>query len=442
MKERHPVIQGTLVLTLAGLLARMIGFYNRIFLSRVIGAKELGIYQMVFPVYLLCFSICCQGFEIGLSKLVAAQKAFSNRGNIRFLLQLTLFSCLSLSMLLSISLFLFANRISIHIFSTPSASGCLQLFAIALPFVSIKGSIHGYYIGCGNSTVPAVCQLVEQIARVGSTLFIASTILYVKCSGAMLAAAGTTAGEMISCLLILLLLQKEELQKTTAESRKRLLFKDFLLLSLPLSGNRICLTLLQSAEAILIPGQLMLYYHNHTLSLELYGILTGITLPFLFFPSTLTNSLATMLLPSISADYEKNNRSHMNRSISLATYGCFFLGLFFTGIFFFLGPGLGTVIFHNSTAGEYLKLLSFLCPALYLSSIFISILNGMGKTHLTFFHNILSIIIRLLFIFLAIPRFGINGYIWGILTSTFVLVLLNYLHIQKVANHPKKELPH
>ena len=186
----------------------------------------------------------------------------------------------------------------------------------------------------------------------------------------------------------------------------------------------------------------MLYYHNHTLSLELYGILTGITLPFLFFPSTLTNSLATMLLPSISADYEKNNRSHMNRSIALATYGCFFLGLFFTGIFFFLGPGLGTVIFHNSAAGEYLKLLSFLCPALYLSSIFISILNGMGKTHLTFFHNILSIIIRLLFIFLAIPRFAINGYIWGLLTTTFVLVLLNYIHIQKVANHPKKELPH
>ena len=49
--KTHPLITGTLLLTAAGLLSRVLGFFYRIFLSRTIGAEGLGIYQMIFPVY-------------------------------------------------------------------------------------------------------------------------------------------------------------------------------------------------------------------------------------------------------------------------------------------------------------------------------------------------------------------------------------------------------
>ncbi|MDO4942899.1 MAG: polysaccharide biosynthesis protein [Lachnospiraceae bacterium] len=431
MKKRHPVIEGTIILTLAGFLSRMIGFYNRIFLSRTIGAKELGIYQIIFPVYLFCFAVCCQGFQVGLSQLIAANKAANKEGNVQYLLKTSIFICCTLSFFLSVGLFYFSDEISTCILNMPASSLCLKITALALPFVTIKGCIQGYYIGCGISAIPAACQLIEQIARVGSILFIAHTFFYIKCSGAKLAVTGMVIGEAISCLFMVLFYHKETNVKKRPEDRRRTLFKNFFQISLPLSGNRICLTLLQSIEAIFIPKQLVLFYCDQTIALELYGILTGITLPFLMFPSTVTNSLATMLLPSVSADCEKRNYTHLNRTVTLTTYGSFFMGLLFTGIFFLLGPWLGTTIFHNMAAGEYLKILSFLCPALYLSSIFTSILNGMGKTRSTFSHNIISIIIRLLFIYFAIPFFGIDGYIWGILVSTFALVLLNYLEIQK-----------
>lgn len=48
---KHPVLTGTAILTCAGILSRLIGFFYRIFLSRTIGAQGLGIYQMIFPVY-------------------------------------------------------------------------------------------------------------------------------------------------------------------------------------------------------------------------------------------------------------------------------------------------------------------------------------------------------------------------------------------------------
>ena len=57
----NPLIAGTLLLTVTGLSNRVIGFFYRIFLSRIIGAEGLGIYQLIFPIYMLCFSLCCHG---------------------------------------------------------------------------------------------------------------------------------------------------------------------------------------------------------------------------------------------------------------------------------------------------------------------------------------------------------------------------------------------
>ena len=37
--------------TTAGLISRIIGFYYKVFLASMIGAEGIGIYQMIFPLY-------------------------------------------------------------------------------------------------------------------------------------------------------------------------------------------------------------------------------------------------------------------------------------------------------------------------------------------------------------------------------------------------------
>ena len=49
MGNGQRLIRGAFILTAAGLLTRMIGFFYRIFLSHVIGAEGMGIYQLIFP---------------------------------------------------------------------------------------------------------------------------------------------------------------------------------------------------------------------------------------------------------------------------------------------------------------------------------------------------------------------------------------------------------
>ena len=41
--KRHPLIFGTLILTITGLITRIIGFFYRIYLSRLFGEEGMGI---------------------------------------------------------------------------------------------------------------------------------------------------------------------------------------------------------------------------------------------------------------------------------------------------------------------------------------------------------------------------------------------------------------
>ena len=47
---------------------------------------------------------------------------------------------------------------------------------------------------------------------------------------------------------------------------------------------------------------LLLYFEDLHLAMEEYGQLTGMALPFLQFPATITNSLALILLPIVSKE--------------------------------------------------------------------------------------------------------------------------------------------
>lgn len=50
MIQKHPLLKSTAILTCAGMVSRIIGFFYRIFLSKTIGAEGIGIYLLLFPI--------------------------------------------------------------------------------------------------------------------------------------------------------------------------------------------------------------------------------------------------------------------------------------------------------------------------------------------------------------------------------------------------------
>ena len=61
--KRHPLIFGTIILTATGLITRVIGFFYRIYLSRLFGEEGMGIYQLLSPALSLSFSLTAAGYQ-------------------------------------------------------------------------------------------------------------------------------------------------------------------------------------------------------------------------------------------------------------------------------------------------------------------------------------------------------------------------------------------
>ena len=200
--------------------------------------------------------------------------------------------------------------------------------------------------------------------------------------------------------------------------------KRLLTLAVPLSLNRIIINFLQSIEAIFIPNRLMCYGYDNASALSVYGILTGMSLPLILFPSAITNSICVLLLPIVSEADAAERTGTIKKAVHKSICYGFFLGIIFTSIFFFFGRFLGNFLYQNALAGSFIIVLSFLCPLMYIASTLNSILNGLGKTGTTFAYSMISLFVRLLFVFFAIPRFGINGYLYGLLASQLVQTLL------------------
>ena len=140
----------------------------------------------------------------------------------------------------------------------------------------------------------------------------------------------------------------------------RELLEHFFSFSIPISMNHFCLTIISSLETMLIPFMLEIFFHSHSQALETYGTLTGMALPFLFFPATIVNSLSVMLMPAISSAYDQKQHRQMENTISASLHFCLLIGIFSTFAFLIYGTVLGETIFHSKEAGQYVYLFSVL----------------------------------------------------------------------------------
>lgn len=435
MSYKNTLIKGTLILTAAGILSRILGFYNRIFLSRFIGAKEVGIYQLIFPLYLLSFSICCQGIQTALSRMIAAYATRNNPKTLKRILYIGGAISLLSATVVSVLLFTFSKPLSIYILKEPNCSLLLKIASTAIPFVSIKACLIGYELGLKRSFLPATTQLMEQIIRVGSIYLLSVSYFANKPAFASIAVLGLVLGEIGSCLYLVLgyLLSNISTKKSQQNSSvsKRQLTKELVTDSIPLTSNRLILTLLESVEAILIPIMLAKFYGSRDAALQFYGILTGMVMPFIYFPSAITSSLSTMLLPTISSAKELKQQAMISSTSSKSIQYSLMIGIMSTFLFLFYGKDLGRIIFNNKAAGEFLFMLACLCPFIYLTSTLSSILNGLGKMKRNLIHNVMSSFIHIFFVLVMIPIYGVKGYLWGLLVSDLFLIVFNLIVILK-----------
>ena len=312
--KKRAFLTGSLLLTGTGFLCRILGFFYRIFMSRTIGAEGLGIYNMVHPVFGICFALCAGSVQTALSQYVA-----SNQKKGRAVFRTGLFISLTLSLLLALFICNTSPFIARYLLLEPRCEPYLMIMALSVPFAALHACINGYYYGMQKSHVPAFSQVAEQVIRMGAVFGIVQIL---QQNGreitVSLAVYGHLIGEMASaaftftCLILFPPARKKTIPseavhaanptvlhtanpKTPRTAQPEALHKalpntahtvhpphyalPLLALTLPLMGNRLVLNLLASAEAIWIPNRLTAYGLSSSDAFSIYGVLTGMALP-------------------------------------------------------------------------------------------------------------------------------------------------------------------
>ena len=388
----------------------------------------MGIFQLIFPVLGFCVAVSCGGIQIAVSRFVAESK--DNAGKFMTLISSIIMS-LCLSSLTTLCLYTFAHPISEYIIKNSECAGLLRYASITIPLTTLHACIAGYYLGLKKTFIPAFSSILEQVIKVCSIYILG--LVWVKNHieiTPLIAVYSMIISEMsgvIFCLIAVFSEKKYAFHIRELFSSMKSLFS----VSYILTINKIMITFLQCVESILIPIVLMKSGEASHDALSIYGVLTGMALPVISFPSAITTSVSTMILPTVAQANTSDDPSQVKKAAEASIWFALVMGIFFIGIFLFYGNFIGTSIFGHEAAGEYIRILAWLCPFMYLSITMGSILHGLGETNAAFIHNVIGTAIKLFCLWFLVPKVGIVGYLWGLLGSDLTVSLLHGFCIYK-----------
>lgn len=458
-------VAGAAILMAAGFAVRLLGFVYRVFLSNTIGAEGMGLFQLISPVYSLIILTLTSGISIAVSKMTAAELALSRKGNLHRISNNAVLLVFSAGILASLLLYVNLQSITDVIMKDSRTYYSLFLLVPSIPFIAISSAIRGYFYGTSKVTPPALAQIAEQIAKMVVVMLLAGLVVPLGLEYACaLATAGMIVGELAGLLIMLpgYFWNNRERGKGhasqtggwrdsrgwrkisswrnktgrkragTAGSSGNTVILEILRTAVPVSANRFIVSILSTVEYILIPAMLAASGLNYQESLEIYGKLSGMAMPLIFFPSLVTFSLATTLVPAISEASSLKNRRSLNYRTGKSIQLTLLLGIVCTFIFIAFPDDISKLVYRNQGVGDLLFQLSFCCMFVYLQQVLTGVLNGLGKQALLLRNTIIGSVVRIGAVCLLIPVYGIESYIWG-LTASFILTdLLNLSAIHKM----------
>lgn len=421
---------GTLTLTSAALASRGLGLVYRMLLARFLGSEGLGIFQMIFPFYIALVTLAVAGTPVAISQMVAEGRAPVSR-----LLKTATLIVLTISLPLMVLVVLWARPLALTLYHDAAMAPLLWALAPALIAVALASVLRGYFLGRQEMTYPAAAQVVEQLFRV-AILFLLVTLLggHLFPNRPLVAVWLIPFGEGISLVILALGFLNRDRAALHSGPRPTDLARAILRLSVPVTLSRLLGSAIGVIEASLIPLRLQLSGMSRAGALRYFGQLTGMALPLILFPTALTVSLSTNLIPAIAKANSAGDHATVQRYISDALAATALLTVPVTFVLLTLGLPLDDLFFGAKVSpGVFIPLVvgGFF---LYFDIAFAGILRGLGRTDLPLWNDLLASLVEVgLIWFLATnPGRGREGIAIAVAVSFALSSVLNLWQVEKL----------
>ena len=446
--RKNTFIQGALILTIAGIIVKFIGAGSRIYLSRLLGGEGIGLYQMAYPIYLLCLAVSSAGLPVAISIMVAEKNAVHDYLGGQRVFHISMMALTTTGLFFSALLYFGAQwLVESGIIRDPRAYWSLIALSPAILLATVLATLRGYFQGLQSMTPTAVSQIIEQLVRVVTMIVLAVFLLpYGLEYGAAGATFGAAPGAFVGILVLVYFYYKnrawrremrENRDTTIVPDSTGHIIKRLLILAVPVSLANIMLPIVSNIDLFIVPQRLEAAGFSVEEATTLFGYLTGMATALVNMPTILTASLAASLVPVISEMMARNNRDVIYRRTDVAMRLANIITVpSFVGMCVLATP-ISAMLYATPDSGPCIAVMSFGVFLLGIQQVTTGVLQGMGKTAIPFINMVVSACVK---IFLswnltALPSWGVLGAAWATNADFGVAALLNLYFLHKYMNY-------
>lgn len=437
-KDNRKIISGALSLTISAFLVKFLGLIYKIPLSYLLSEEGMGYFNSAYTVYTFFYLICTAGVPKAISILTSS--AYSE-GDIEKTEEIykTAFKVFSLVGLFFTTVLVFFSSPIAKLIGNSKAALTMISIAPSIMFVCASGVIRGYLNGIVSFFPVAVSEVISGISRLVLGILFAFAGYKLNYDFEIISAMtilGTTLGSFFS---LIYLSSKAKIKKSKNKAKQKDVYyknritKEILKISLPLTVT----SAIGSLSGIIDLGIIMRRFeslgYTELQAGIIYGNYTTLVIPMFNLVSTLFSPLSAVLLPLVSRNEIKNNRSELSLKISFSLKILSVCSIPIIFIYSFFGETVLSFLFEDSSAKMAYPMLAAIAPGLFFMCILTVIntaLEGVGKIRIPLMTMIVSSIVKIVFSYILIgnEKYGILGSSVATVISYITGFLISYIY--------------
>lgn len=425
MRKLHVFLLNGIILTASSVIMRTISLWFNAWISERIGAEGMGLYTLVMSVYSLAVTVAIFGMNLACTRLVAEESALLNHKGVKYSVKQCVRFGIFFGILSGSAVFGFSGFIGNKILQNSQTVISLKAFGVCLPFLSVSAILNGYFTATGKIAKSSAVQFAELFTKIIATTIFLNLIfpktIEFSCFSIVL---GGTVAETLSCFyntVIYIIEARRHKNTGTTNGITRRITK----IAFPVALSSCLKSGLSTVKHILIPIQLRKSGMSSAQALSGYGIIQGMVMPVIMFPSAIILSFSSLILPEFSQLYAKRASEKINISISKTFKITLMFSIGITGIFIYYSDFLGQWIYKSAEAGYFIRLVAPVTAIMYLDFVTDSILKGLNQQVNVVKINIIDTVMCIILIYLILPAYSTAGYIFVIFVSEIVNGILS-----------------
>ncbi len=440
-------LKGAAVLSIAGVIVKILGAFYRIPISNIIKTEGMGYYQTAYPLYVLLLTISTSGFPVAIAKLVSEKRALGDHKGAHKIFKVALLGLIICGVLTSIFVLVNAENI-VEALGNRNAYYSLVALVPALFFVPIMSAFRGYFQGRQTMTPTAISQISEQSFRVGFGLILT---YYLLDKGIPIAAGGASFGGSIGAIagaiaVIAMYISKrsdigKEIESSISKEEETTgkIIKDLLIIAIPITIGSAIVPIMDTIDAAIVLRRLQVIGFTEFEANDLYGQMKGLAQTLVNLPQVFSLALAVSLVPAISGAHAKNQKKDIENITSSGIRMTLLIGLpSALGLFILAKPIIRLLYFRNPmekllSTGEILQVMALGVIFLTLVQSLTAILQGLGRPIIPVRNLGIGAIVKifLTFVLTSIPSINVKGAALSTVVAYFIACVLDLISVKK-----------